>query len=61
MREGSKMSKLDEMIKEAHESADKAIKEAQQNATAWYLLPLNISRGQAVLVAIVAIAILIIF
>lgn len=55
------MSKLEEMIKEAHESADKAIKEAQQNATAWYLLPLNISRGQAVLVAIVAIAILIIF
>lgn len=52
---------IKEMIKEAHDSADKAIKEAQQNATAWYLLPLNISRGQAVLIAVVAIAILVIF
>jgi hypothetical protein len=52
---------IKEMIKEAHESADKAIKEAQKNATAWYLLPVNISRGQALLIAVAVIAILVIF
>jgi len=52
---------IKEMIKEAHESADKAIKEAQQNATAWYLLPVNISRGQALLISVAVIAILVIF
>jgi hypothetical protein len=50
---------IKEMIKEAHDSADKAIKEAQQNATVWYRRPCNVSNGQALL--FVAIALLVIF
>jgi hypothetical protein len=45
---------IKKMIDEAHESADKAIENAQENATAWYRKPCKISNGQAALVVLVA-------
>lgn len=45
---------IKKMIDEAHESADKAIEKAQENATAWYRKPCKISNGQAALVVLVA-------
>jgi len=45
---------IKKMIDEAHESADKAIENAQENATAWYRKPCKISNGQAALAVLVA-------
>mgnify|MGYP000064603443 FL=1 len=45
---------IKKMIDEAHESADKAIEKAQENATVWYRKPCKISNGQAALVVLVA-------
>ncbi len=59
-REGSKMADIDKAIREAHKLADKLIDEAQ-DVRAWHKKPCNISNGQAVLVAVVALIAIIVF
>ena len=58
--EGSKMSDIEKAIREAHKLADKLIDEAQ-DVRAWHKKPCNISNGQAVLVAVVALIAIIVF
>jgi hypothetical protein len=54
------MSDIDKAIREAHKLADKLIDEAQ-DVRAWHKKPCNISNGQAVLVAVVALIAIIVF